>query len=173
MELSEWIQRACEFTRIGPIVERETGAHIGLMRGLLRDAETWMREAAGMDKPDFRPRAGEVINIEGTTASLLRSGMLPTVGETVAQEAQRLVMGDRRKDYGDVRDSFERIAGLWNAHLGVGSEPGKLRSRITAQDVAMMMVLMKVSRNCGKSKRDNLVDIAGYALCAEMLGEGT
>lgn len=164
--LSEWIRRAREFTRTGPINERETGAHIGLMRGLLREAETWMRDAAGMDKPDFRPCAGEVINIEGATASSLRSDTLPTVGETITQEAQRLVRGDRRKDYGDVGDSFGRIANLWSIYLG---KPGLIHDR----DVAMMMVLLKVSRDKGKPKRDNLVDIAGYALCAEMLGEGT
>jgi len=33
--------------------------------------------------------------------------------------------------------------------------------------VAMMMVLFKVAREVtGRGKRDNLVDIAGYAACA-------
>lgn len=35
------------------------------------------------------------------------------------------------------------------------------------RDVAMMMILLKVARDVsGESKRDNLVDIAGYAACA-------
>lgn len=85
------------------------------------------------------------------------------MSETILQEAERIVGGDRRKDYGDVRESFLRIADMWSGYLG---------HQITVSDVAHMMILMKVSRNAKKFKRDNLVDICGYARCAEMLLEG-
>ena len=83
--------------------------------------------------------------------------------ETILEEAELIVGGDRRKEYGDVRVSFMRIADMWSGYLGY---------QITVSDVAHMMILMKVSRNAKNFKRDNLVDICGYARCAEMLLEG-
>lgn len=83
--------------------------------------------------------------------------------ETVLEEAARIVNGDRREAYGDVRESFMRICDLWSGYLGY---------QLTVSDIAHMMILMKVSRNAKNFKRDNLVDICGYARCAEMLLEG-
>ena len=83
--------------------------------------------------------------------------------ETILEEAGRIVNGERREAYGDVRTSFMRIADLWSAYLG---------HQVTVSDVAHMMILMKVSRNAKNFKRDNLTDICGYARCAEMLLEG-
>ncbi len=74
--------------------------------------------------------------------------------ESVLQEAERLVNGDRQQSYGDAYESFARIAKLWSAYKGV---------KITPKDVASMMILMKVSRSVTSSKRDNWVDISGYA----------
>lgn len=59
---------------------------------------------------------------------------------------------------------------MWNAYLdkrSVCSETGWFTDR----DVSMMMILVKVARDANKPKRDNLVDIAGYARCAERLEE--
>ena len=40
--------------------------------------------------------------------------------------------------------------------------------KLLSLGVAMMMILLKVARDVsGESKRDNLIDIAGYAACAE------
>ena len=69
---------------------------------------------------------------------------------------------DRQQDYGDAKESFDRIASLWNIWLA-----GK--STIAAHDVAMMMVLFKVAREKHKTKDDNLVDIGGYAELARRL----
>lgn len=73
---------------------------------------------------------------------------------TILEEAQDLVCGDRQQAYGDAYESFDRIAKLWSAYKGI---------RITPKDVASMMILMKVSRSVTSSKRDNWVDMAGYA----------
>jgi hypothetical protein len=66
-----------------------------------------------------------------------------------------LIDGEKAKAYGEPEDSFNDIAGYWSRYLGVN---------ITAFDVGIMMILMKVSRG-GRTrfKKDNLVDIAGYA----------
>jgi len=42
----------------------------------------------------------------------------------------------------------------------------------TAREVAMFMVCVKLSRETHQRKRDNWVDIAGYAKCGSLCGEG-
>ena len=64
------------------------------------------------------------------------------------------------EDYGDVLRNFELIAELWTAFL---QRQGVLASSIEPDDVALMMILLKVARESVQHKADNLVDIAGYA----------
>lgn len=73
-------------------------------------------------------------------------------------EARDTIGGDRRDCYGPAEESFQRIAQSWSWYIG---------HDISAHDVAMMMVLFKVSREKNAHKHDNLVDIAGYAALAE------
>lgn len=80
--------------------------------------------------------------------------------ETVLQEADRLINGDRLQTYGTPGESFWRIANLWTSYLG---------HKINPLDVANMMVLMKVSRTKGTYHRDSYVDIAGYAGLSEVI----
>lgn len=82
---------------------------------------------------------------------------------TITEEAQKLVNGDRQQDYGDMQDSFQRIAGLWSAYTGI---------HIDALDVAKMMILLKVSRAKYQNHRDSYVDIVGYVECADRLLQG-
>lgn len=72
----------------------------------------------------------------------------------ILEEARDLIRGDRASSYGDAKASFERIAALWTTYKGV---------EITAKDVASMMILLKVSRGVTSAKRDNWLDIIGYA----------
>ncbi len=77
------------------------------------------------------------------------------------ETARALVEGDRARDYGDVTESFTRIAGMWGAYLGC---------KVSPHDVAHMMVLLKVSRlRTSPLKVDNAVDVVGYLLCAGKL----
>lgn len=76
---------------------------------------------------------------------------------SVALEAHDIVNGQRRVDYGPCEASFDRVAILWSAYLN---------RDIVGQDVAMLMVLLKVCRYGESSTWDSLVDIAGYADCA-------
>lgn len=76
----------------------------------------------------------------------------------VCQHAASLVGGDRAQQNGDKTENHNNIAILWGGYLGVA---------ITAHQVAMMMVLLKVARTkSGILNRDDYVDIAGYAGCA-------
>lgn len=76
----------------------------------------------------------------------------------ILQEASELINGERAKDYGDVTENFQRIANLWTDYLGPDDW------QFTPHDVAMMMILVKMSRLAtGGYHRDSLVDIAGYA----------
>ena len=74
------------------------------------------------------------------------------------EEASNLISGERHEEYGDAKENFDRIAGYWNAHLG-------LINFISARDVAAMMVLLKISRLHGDGPKDvdTYVDICGYA----------
>lgn len=82
----------------------------------------------------------------------------PTEREKLLDEAKAIVCGDRDQQYGKPEDSFCVIAKLWSDYI---------MRYLDERDVAMMMILLKVVREAtGQSKRDNLVDIAGYAACA-------
>lgn len=81
----------------------------------------------------------------------------------VISSALALTGGDRESQHGDKVDNHQNIARLWSAYLGV---------TITADQVALMMVLLKVARTkTGQLNRDDFVDMAGYAgVAGEIMG---
>ena len=83
--------------------------------------------------------------------------------ESALQEAQRLVHGNRGADYGHPIDDYTRTGRMWGAILGIGD--------INPRVACLMMAAVKISREVNKHKRDNLVDLAGYAECAYMVAE--
>lgn len=88
---------------------------------------------------------------------ILDADTLEPVSETILQEAQRIVYGDRQVSYGHPADDFTRTALMWTAILG---------APVTAKQAALCMAAVKISRECNKPARDNLVDLAGYAAVA-------
>lgn len=87
---------------------------------------------------------------------------LSMISEDMLRSAATLVGGQRAKDYGDKTENHQRIADLWNYWLF--GDDGK----IEAYDVAIMMILMKISRLMHtRGHSDSHVDIAGYASIAE------
>ena len=81
------------------------------------------------------------------------------VAESVPLEADRLVNGDRGRDYGPPWEDYERAVGIYHAWTG--------RTDIqTAADGQRFMVCVKLSRMAvSPSKRDHYVDAVGYLDC--------
>lgn len=74
------------------------------------------------------------------------------------KSAESIVCSDRNQQYGDPENNFAQIANMWTAYLNVDIMP---------EDVAMMMIMLKIARvKTGSHKGDNYIDIAGYAACA-------
>jgi hypothetical protein len=80
--------------------------------------------------------------------------------ENIAEEAIRLVCGDRNDSYGHPLTDYQCTAGMQSAIVG---------AEITPKQAILNMIAVKISRESRKHKRDNLVDICGYALCLAMV----
>lgn len=80
---------------------------------------------------------------------------------SMLRAAHRIVQR-RRRAYGHPKQDFSRSAKIWSAILGVS---------VTPQQVALCMIGVKLSRECYRHRRDNCMDIAGYAETLHMLGE--
>jgi hypothetical protein len=78
--------------------------------------------------------------------------------ESVLLQAQA-ILAERGKAYG-VEDSFGLIAQFWKPIFG---------TEVTAKQVAMAMIGLKMARELGNHKHDNLIDIAGYTECLARL----
>ena len=85
--------------------------------------------------------------------------------EEILRQAKELITGDRNDTHGDAYRNHAEIAEFWNIYLDKKLQP---MADITAEDVALMMVLMKISRNTQgkKSNIDNFIDMCGYAAIA-------
>lgn len=77
--------------------------------------------------------------------------------ESILQEAERIINGDRAEQYGDAAESFADIAKRWTIELD-----DRLSAPVTALDVARMMTQLKMSRSRRSYHRDSYVDGAGY-----------
>jgi hypothetical protein len=80
------------------------------------------------------------------------------------REAATIISGDRDTQYGGPEENFERIAKVWSVIT---------KYEFTREDVAMMMVGLKLARYGSKSgfQPDTWVDIAGYAGCGYEVGQ--
>lgn len=96
--------------------------------------------------------------------------------EGVLEEAARITGTGRQENYGHPKVNHDRIAILWNAYLKARAldkdgKPMLVPEKLKGEDVAIMMVLLKIAREIHTKKRDNLVDMAGYTRCiARILG---
>jgi len=74
------------------------------------------------------------------------------------------------ENYGKPKPNHDRIAILWNGFFAARAiqKDGTVaitQPELSARDVATMMILLKIARDMHCPKRDNCVDIAGYARC--------
>lgn len=74
--------------------------------------------------------------------------------KSILTEAESILNGQREVDYGDAMESFEKIAQL--ASLITNKD-------LDAETCCAVMMAVKLTRESFKHKRDNLVDLVGYA----------
>lgn len=86
--------------------------------------------------------------------------------EPMAVEALRLTSGDRIESYDHPLDDYAKTAALWTTVLR-GAGVLKENAEITPDLAILCMVMVKISRETYKSKRDNIVDAIGYLICYE------
>lgn len=113
-------------------------------------------EAIEDDTHDIREVVEE--NSEDAKRKLTRADIL--------HAAEKCVCGQREQDYGTPEDNFETIAELWETYLRRACVDEAGGVYIDANDVAMMMALLKIARiAAGGGKADSWIDLAGYAAC--------
>lgn len=109
---------------------------------------------------DDTPNIAEAVeeNREDVKRRLTRADIL--------HAAEKCVCGQRETDYGTPEDNFETIAELWKTYLRRACVDEAGGVYIDANDVAMMMALLKIARiAAGGGKADSWIDLAGYAAC--------
>lgn len=151
----------------GQLALKQLGEEVARM--MLREASltqlaVWLRDAtATMKTPSSALFRRSMTMVQQIAGELQERGRVETIkradatfkkGQTALEEAQGLVHGDRNNDYGHPGDSFRRIAAMARALFGWD---------IKSQDVGLFMILLKLDREKNRHKRDNLVDLAGYA----------
>ena len=90
--------------------------------------------------------------------------------EEILAKANELISKDRNETHGDAFKNHAEIAEFWNIFLDNKLKP---MASITAQDVAVMMILLKISRSTQGEKFniDNFIDMVGYAAIAGEIGD--
>jgi len=85
----------------------------------------------------------------------------------VLDTAKELITGDRQNQYGSFRDQMVSIAGAFNSIRNDQPVP------LEPEDVALILMLLKVKRSTTSKDVDSYVDICGYAaLTAEHFLKG-
>ena len=70
----------------------------------------------------------------------------------------------RQDNYDDPYRNHVRIAKLWSVVLGTA---------VTPQQVALCMLQLKVAREMYKHSHDNVVDMAGYVNCLDIINKAS
>lgn len=82
--------------------------------------------------------------------------------KSILEEAAEIRRGDRNADYGDAVENFERISEIVYAMTGQPVSP---------RMCCYVHLATKISRHRHKPKRDNLVDLCGYADILNLIEE--
>ena len=82
--------------------------------------------------------------------------------KSILSEAEEIVNGSRHSDYGDAKESFSRVAAI--ASVMTGKE-------LSPEDCCAVLMAVKLVRESFAHKRDNLVDLCGYAHIMNELNE--
>ena len=87
-------------------------------------------------------------------------------GELPHEEAARMVLGPRGAFYDTPYKNLGRTGIIWTGILYSKLKPGEV---ITAEEVAMCMVGVKLAREAFRHKRDNITDAHGYLMTIDMI----
>mgnify|MGYP003114831871 FL=1 len=82
----------------------------------------------------------------------------------ILKTALNLTTKDRHDDYGDCNIELDRVATMWSVIF---------QTDITPNQVALAMIALKITRQMHANKRDNWVDIAGYARIGDIVNKNT
>jgi hypothetical protein len=96
------------------------------------------------------------------TAARCRDSPPMSSDTDILTEAHAAVYGERHASYGPPIDDFTCQAQMFSAYL---SRTNGRPVEVQPDDIAALMVLVKVARQAHAPKRDNWVDMAGYAAC--------
>jgi flagellar biosynthesis regulator FlaF len=88
------------------------------------------------------------------------------IHKNILYEAYDLVHNARSETYDHPLDNFGRTAKIWQVILEDIIKPGSV---LTPEMVGLCQIGVKLAREVHLQKRDNLVDIAGYAEAIEWL----
>jgi hypothetical protein len=84
--------------------------------------------------------------------------------KSILLEAEDIVNGVRASDYGSAEESFAKIAYITNLMLDGGEKLNmQTNGEIGLTVACKVLMAVKLSRQSHKHKRDNLVDLCGYA----------
>ena len=106
-------------------------------------------------------QSDQILNIVGRCGNDLRKDKInvifkeiKTENKSILYEEEDIVNGRRQYDYGDAKESFSRIATI--ASVMTGKE-------LVPEDCCAVLMAVKLVRESFNHKRDNLVDLCGYA----------
>jgi len=105
-----------------------------------------------------RARTSDVRNLPREESSGPSNPMMTP--QEIADYAVSLVTGNRQDDYGHPLDDFTKAGKIWEAILGIP---------VSAEQVALCMVGVKIAREVNRQKLDNAVDGIGYFLTLTMV----
>ena len=113
-----------------------------------------LREMTSSDYGLYCEKPERLARADGGEASLLKA-------------AYATVHAKRAKEYGSFSDNVETAACIFNL---LRRKTGQ--DYVNKQDVAWMMLCLKLAREATKHKRDNLLDAAGYLELIDELLDG-
>lgn len=133
----------------------------------LADPDRVTSVAAVLDEMDAESKPHRDITEQEIDGDYVRGlgASVPNRRAKTLRTAESLINGDRAAAYGHPSENFGRIAALWNAQFG-----RKLAEPFTAEDVALALVHLKMSRLANNPRHeDSLIDACGYlALASEI-----
>ena len=106
------------------------------------------------DLLDIRGKCGSFEREDKHYVSFIEFKDIVEENKSILSEAEDIVNGIRQSDYGDANESFSRIATI--ASVMTGKE-------LSPEDCCAVMMAVKLVRESFNHKRDNLVDLCGYA----------